>query len=91
MPPGAIELAASPVCPQAFRAGEAAWGIQFHAEVTEVDALSWTTNHEVDPAFAANGLEPVPFAAQIRERMPAWNALGRGLCARFCELVATRA
>ena len=33
-PEGAAILARSPVCPQAYRIGERAWGIQFHAEVT---------------------------------------------------------
>lgn len=88
-PPGATELATSPVCTQAYRAGESAWGIQFHAEVSEAAALTWTRHHHDDPAFERNGLEPESFADAIRSRMPAWNELGRGLCARFCELAAT--
>ena len=89
-PPGAVALARSPVCLQAFRAGDHAWGIQFHAEVTEADALTWTAHHADDPAFAANGLDPQRFAADIRERMPAWNEKGRRLCDRFCALVEER-
>src|SRR5581483_9151050 len=34
VPAGAEELATSSVCTQAFRLGDTAWGIQFHAEVT---------------------------------------------------------
>ncbi|CAN5442571.1 type 1 glutamine amidotransferase [soil metagenome] len=86
-PPGAVALALSPVCLQAFRTGASAWGIQFHAEVTVSDALTWTAHHADDPAFAANGLDPQRFAADIRERMPSWNELGRALCERFCTLV----
>jgi GMP synthase (glutamine-hydrolysing) len=89
-PSGATQLAQSPVCLQAFRTGEAAWGIQFHAEVTETDALTWTAHHADDPDFARIGLDPEVLAAQITERMPTWNGLGAGLCDRFCELVSTR-
>jgi len=34
VPAGGCELARSPVCPQAFRLGDAVWGVQFHPEVT---------------------------------------------------------
>jgi GMP synthase (glutamine-hydrolysing) len=34
VPGGGFELARSAACTQAFRLGESAWGIQFHAEVT---------------------------------------------------------
>ena len=35
IPFGAVELARNEVCPQAYRLGDAAWGVQFHPEVTE--------------------------------------------------------
>jgi GMP synthase-like glutamine amidotransferase len=42
LPPGAIELASSPVCAnQAFRLGRLAWGIQFHIETTPELVRSW--------------------------------------------------
>src|SRR4051812_24440823 len=34
LPAGAVELARSRVCTQAFRLGDSAWGVQFHPEVT---------------------------------------------------------
>ena len=41
LPPGAIHLAASPVCPhQAFRHGQA-YGLQFHLEVTNEMVEEW--------------------------------------------------
>src|SRR5918996_1334693 len=41
LPPGATALARSPVCLQAYRLDGAAWGIQFHAEVTRSSLEAW--------------------------------------------------
>lgn len=42
LPPGATLLASSPAYPaQAFRYGEAAYGVQFHVEVTDEMAREW--------------------------------------------------
>jgi GMP synthase-like glutamine amidotransferase len=42
LPPGAIELASSPVCGnQAFRLGRLAWGVQFHIETTPAVVRRW--------------------------------------------------
>jgi GMP synthase (glutamine-hydrolysing) len=42
LPPGAIQLASSPVCAvQAFRLGRLAWGIQFHIETTPDLLRGW--------------------------------------------------
>ncbi|HTX46753.1 MAG TPA: type 1 glutamine amidotransferase, partial [Solirubrobacteraceae bacterium] len=51
-------LAHSDRCVQAFRAGENAWGIQFHAEVTMADFESWIASHSSDPAAVAIDLDP---------------------------------
>lgn len=80
LPPGAVALARSPVALQAYRAGERAWGIQFHAEVTERDVVGWVARHnEV-------GLDPDELVSSIRERISAWNELGRALCGRFLDV-----
>jgi GMP synthase-like glutamine amidotransferase len=51
LPPGATLLASSDVCPnQAFRWGRAAYGIQFHVEVTDDMAQAWS---EI-PAYQAS-------------------------------------
>lgn len=42
IPPGGVLFASSSACPhQAFRMGEAAWGLQFHPEVTEDIIRDW--------------------------------------------------
>jgi len=80
LPSGAEELARSRVCPQAFRLGDTAWGIQFHAEVTFAQIRSWMTE-------AADEL-PGPaerFATETKARIERWNELGRELCDAFVE------
>lgn len=88
LPAGAVALARSPVALQAFRIGTSAWGIQFHAEVTEADAVSWTERYEEDPKAVEIGLDPDAMIAAIRERIGAWNRLGRELCGRFLDVAA---
>lgn len=42
LPPGAIQLAGSPVCEnQAYRLGRLAWGVQFHIETTPEMVHGW--------------------------------------------------
>lgn len=76
LPEGAVELARSRVCTQAFRLGRAV-GVQFHPEVTSGHVERWLGE---DPA-------DVPEAAALREetarRIGTWNELGRSLCAGF--------
>src|SRR5436305_3910051 len=47
-PDRAAILARSLVCSQAYRAGDCAWGIQFHAEVTAADARKWIDDYRSD-------------------------------------------
>jgi GMP synthase-like glutamine amidotransferase len=78
--PGAVTLAESPACAQAFRVGERAWGIQFHAEVTLRDFESW-----IDDAGQAP-VDTDALRASVRAGIEPWNAFGRELFARFLEL-----
>jgi len=80
VPSGAVELARSGVCTQAFRLGERAWGIQFHAEVTEAQIESWV---EEEPEAVPCGADAL--LAETRERIAEWNELGRNLCGAFLE------
>jgi GMP synthase (glutamine-hydrolysing) len=86
VPCGADELARSPRCNQAFRLGEAAWGVQFHAEVTLETVRSWLA----DPDDFPHVPDPAALEAETEERIGAWNDLGRRLCAAFVG-VAERA
>jgi GMP synthase (glutamine-hydrolysing) len=84
VPTGGLELARSPVCTQAFRLEQPAWGIQFHAEITLAMLAAWAEEEDPDDL-------PVPAAelvAESRERIGASNGLGRALCAAFLREAA---
>jgi GMP synthase (glutamine-hydrolysing) len=85
LPAGAVALAHSQACLQAYRLGDRAWGIQFHAEVSARDAESWIDDYRSDEDAVRTGLDPAALRAQTRERIEAWNELGRGLCERFLD------
>ena len=80
IPEGALELARSDVCTQAFRLGRA-WGIQFHAEATQSMIEGWL---DEDPGDVP---DPEALRAETGLRIDAWNELGRRLCGAFVDLV----
>jgi GMP synthase (glutamine-hydrolysing) len=79
VPAGAVELARNRVCTQAFRLGDSAWGVQFHPEVTLHQVQSWIHEEKGLP------VDPGLLLAETTERIDAWNALGRDLCAGFVD------
>jgi GMP synthase (glutamine-hydrolysing) len=91
-PPGAAVLARSPVCAQAYRLGSdaAAWGIQFHAEVTRAIVDEWLDDYRSDSDAVRIGIDPEAIRAETGPRISAWNELGRGICSRFLELAGGR-
>jgi GMP synthase (glutamine-hydrolysing) len=82
LPAGAVEFARSERCTQAFRLGDSAWGIQFHAEVTEEQVADWI-EHELDDDDREH--MPPDLLDQTAQRIERWNALGRNLCGGFLE------
>jgi GMP synthase (glutamine-hydrolysing) len=90
LPPRAAVLARSDVCIQAYRVGDLAWGIQFHAEVSTADALGWIEGYKVDPDAVEMHVDPAKLRAQTDPLMDDWNELGRQLCGRFLDVVAAR-
>ncbi len=89
LPPGAVELARYPVCVQAFRIGEAAWGTQFHIEVTRDILLTWMRwgGEELEKAGYSNER----YLAELESHIEAHEAIGRGMADRFAEVAARRA
>jgi GMP synthase (glutamine-hydrolysing) len=88
LPPGAVALAESPLCLQAFRIREHAWGIQFHAEVSVEDARRWIADYRSDEDAVRVGIDPGALSAATDRAMAGWNVLGRGICSRFLGSVA---
>jgi GMP synthase-like glutamine amidotransferase len=88
LPAGAVALATNPAGLQGFRLGDACWGVQFHPEVTEPQLGRWIAD-ETDPPP-----DPERLRVETRERIGAWNELGRRLCRSFlaaAERLAVRA
>ena len=75
LPPGGAPLARNPVGLQAYRLGESAWGIQFHAEVTREIVEGWAASDGTGRSFDLGPMEP-------------WNRIGRALAGRFLDAAA---
>jgi GMP synthase (glutamine-hydrolysing) len=87
LPPNAVPLASDSACLQAYRAGENAWGIQFHAEVTKESVDDWFRSSKPPDA-------PLDLAAlqhETEQKIAAWNELGRRLCGAFLDFASSRA
>ena len=82
VPAGGVELARNDVCPQAFRLGDAAWGVQFHPEVTLGQVRGWADEKDEVP------MDWEQFLAETEAHIEEWNALGRTLCVAFLEAAA---
>jgi GMP synthase (glutamine-hydrolysing) len=93
LPPGAVALAESDVCLQAFRLQDTpAWGIQFHAEVTGESLDSWLSNYESDEDAVRIGIDADGLRRESERRIRDWNELGSGIASRFLrEAAAIRA
>ena len=86
-PESAVILASSPVCTQAYRVGETAWGIQFHAEVSAADAEKWIDDYRSDEDAVRISVDPDALRAETREKIAEWNELGRKVCGRFLDTI----
>jgi GMP synthase-like glutamine amidotransferase len=85
LPANAVPLARDPVCLQAYRAGERAWGIQFHAEVTKESVDDWFRSSK--PPDAPLNLDAL--RQETEEKIAGWNEFGKRLCSRFLEAASS--
>ncbi len=84
VPENGTELARSAACSQAFRVGQKAWGLQFHAEVTLPMVRAWAAEEAGELPVASE-----EFLAAAQSRIGGWNEHGRRLCAAFLETAST--
>ena len=75
LPPGGVPLARNPVGLQAYRLGDSAWGIQFHAEVTREIVEGWLASDRTGRQFDLAPIEQ-------------WARVGRALADRFLDVAA---
>lgn len=93
LPPGGVHLVRGATCHhQAFRVGLAAWGLQFHLEITAAMIADWLAEPEM-----CCEIEPLEYIdpAEIRRRTPdglaAMAPLTRRVFGRFAALCYERA
>ena len=87
-PPDARLLARGESCAQAYRVSERAWGIQFHAEVSQAAVEMWLDAASDGEDAREAGLDADATRARTAREIAGWNQLGRGLCSRFLDLAA---
>jgi GMP synthase-like glutamine amidotransferase len=86
LPPGATALAhGNGDALQAYRIGDAAWGVQFHPEVTYDIVDPWIAEHVRDGDVDD---EPA-LREQTIANLPRWTAFGRSLCSRFVDYASS--
>jgi len=88
LPPGAVLLAASTRYPhQAFRLGDAAWGLQFHIECDIEMFAAWASDN-LD-VLAELGVDPIDLLEAVDAALPDVEAVWRPFTHRFAEAALT--
>jgi GMP synthase-like glutamine amidotransferase len=88
-PPGAVELLRRPgESAEAFRAGDSAWGVQFHPEVDDAALDGWYRDWPDTPAGA--GTTAAAARAADALHLPGQRALSEALFGGFARVVAAR-
>ena len=86
LPPGAVLLATGTLYPhQVFRVGSAAWGVQYHPEVSAEDFTDWV--REDAQTIVAAGLDPAEVVAGVLAAGPALDALAAAHARAFLAVV----
>jgi GMP synthase-like glutamine amidotransferase len=83
---GEAVLASSARCPvQAIRAGTRAYGLQFHAEITERSIREWSADYAPEKRAEADAM-----LRRYAELKPEFDRCGRILCENFVKIVRTQ-
>ncbi len=87
LPKGAVWLLGSDLCTnQAFRYGNAAWGLQFHLEVTQGMLCEWFGEPENQRELAGlkGKIDPEGILGDARKHLPRLSEVGRQTFDAFC-------
>jgi GMP synthase (glutamine-hydrolysing) len=89
-PDGAVPLARSKACMQAFSLAAAPWwGIQFHAEATSETIAAWIGGYRSDEDAVRANMSWEAVLLETDQKIARWNALGMGICRRFLDHAAS--
>ena len=88
LPPGAVLLAGSRLCPhQAFRYGGSAWGLQFHIEMTAEMVNDWLGEPGNRGELAGlSYIDPEAIRAETPRQLPGLQSLARQVLGRFADV-----
>ncbi|HLA85346.1 MAG TPA: type 1 glutamine amidotransferase [Thermoguttaceae bacterium] len=88
LPPGAVHLARSAWCEnQAFRFGRAAYGLQFHIEVTPAMAIGWVNQpHNRRMIAELDYIDPEQIRRETPDAIARMHAFGRRILPRFAAM-----
>jgi GMP synthase-like glutamine amidotransferase len=90
LPGGAVPLARSEACTQAFSLATAPWwGIQFHAEVTSETIAGWIAGYRSDEDAVAASPDWKAVRLETDKKIASWNTRGIGICSRFLDHAAS--
>jgi GMP synthase (glutamine-hydrolysing) len=89
LPPEAVLLAGSSMFPhQAFRAGEAIWGVQFHLEVTAANVSNWLEINRDE--VRQEGVDAAAILATANNKLAQLTPLARQMFGRFLDICHSR-
>jgi GMP synthase-like glutamine amidotransferase len=88
-PDGAVSLARSEACMQAFSLAAARWwGIQFHAEATRETISGWIAGYRSDEDAVRSSPDWETVRLRTDKKIAHWNTHGMGICRRFLDHAA---
>jgi GMP synthase-like glutamine amidotransferase len=88
-PDGAVALARSEACIQAFSLTTAPWwGIQFHAEATSETIAGWIAGYRSDEDAIRAGIDFEGVRLETDKKIARCNTRGIGICRRFLDHAA---
>ena len=88
VPQGALMLASSDLFPnQVIKVGPAAYGIQFHLEVTEQMIREWIAVNHGELASLKGQVDPRAVIEETPSRIESLNRLGSALASRFSRMI----